>query len=150
MGMGTHTLQSFEGVQQAGDLRRKRARRLVEAILEWSRHLPDHERDLMNEVFERGEPIARVAKRSSQDPRQLSRRVHRIAARVLDPRFRYVAEHQKQWRPTRSRVACACVLEGLSIREAAEKLRLSKYTVRKHKEAINALCEETTAQGKSS
>ncbi|MCA9271470.1 MAG: response regulator transcription factor [Phycisphaerales bacterium] len=55
--------------------------------------------------------------------------------------------HQSRWRPTRRKVAGACVLEGLSIREAAERLKLSPYTVRKHKEAIDALCEEIPSAG---
>ena len=140
-------VETDRGLEAVGDLRKKRARRLVEAICEGARYLPDDQKALMSDIFERGEPIARVATRRAQCPRGLSRRVHRIAARVLDPRFRYVAEHQSHWRPTRRQVASACIIEGLSIREAAQKLQLSQYTVRKHKEAIDALCEEVTRPG---
>ena len=147
--MGTLKNDAQTDVLAAGDLRRKRSRRLVEMIQEGAQHLPEAEKNLIDAVFLRGDPIAKVAREVAADPRRLSRQVHRIAHRVLDPRFRYVAAHQSRWRPTRRKVASACVLEGLSIRDAAEKLRLSQYTVRKHKEAIDALCEELPRHGVS-
>lgn len=104
----------------------------------------------MLEIFEQGRPISRIADEMNDDPRKLGRQVRRITQRVLDPRFRFVADHQSKWRPTRRKVACACVIEGLSIREAAEKLSLSAYTVRKHKEVIDALCEELPTIGRPS
>ena len=145
--MVTLKVDAKTDVLAAGDLRRKRSRRLIEMIREGSEHLPEPERSLIRAIFERGDSISKVAQESAADPRRLSRQVHRITQRVLDPRFRFVATHQSRWRPTRRRVAGACVIEGLSIREAAEKLKLSTYTVRKHKEAIDALCEELPRQG---
>ncbi|MCB9835995.1 MAG: response regulator transcription factor [Phycisphaera sp.] len=145
--MGPLKNEANTDVLAAGDLRRKRSRRLVEMIQEGSRHLPEAERFLLSAIFERGDSISKVARESAADPRRLSRQVHRITQRVLDPRFRFVAVHQSRWRPTRRKVAGACVLEGLSIREAAERLKLSPYTVRKHKEAIDALCEEIPSAG---
>lgn len=140
--MDTHNVDFDQDGLAVCDLRRKRSRRLIELIRDASQHLPEAERSLICDIFERGQPISKVAREVSEDPRKLGRQVRRITQRVLDPRFRFVAAHQGRWRPTRRRVASACVLEGLSIREAAEKLKLSQYTVRKHKEAIDALCEE--------
>ncbi len=73
-------------------------------------------KNLIDAVFLRGDPIAKVA-RVAADPRRQAGPSHRSP--VLDPRFRYVAAHQSRWRPTRQ-VANACVLEGLSILDAAE------------------------------
>jgi len=148
--MGTHNFNTQKDVLAAGDLRRKRSRRLVEMIQEGSQHLPEPEKNLLVAIFEHGDPISKVAREAAADPRKLGRQVRRITQRVLDPRFRFVADHQSKWRPTRRKVACACVIEGLSIREAAEKLSLSAYTVRKHKEVIDALCEELPTIGRPS
>lgn len=139
--MGTHKSVEDWDTLAVGDLRRKRSRGLIEVIREGAKYLPDADRALVHDVFELGRPLAEVASVRSENPRRLSRRLHRIAGRLLDPRFRYVAQHRAQWKPARREVAGACVLEGLSIREAAERLHMSTHTVRKHKEAIDALCE---------
>lgn len=136
-----HTITGNHDRLAAGDLRRKRSRHLIETIREGAKHLPDADRALIWDVFELGRPLAEVAGARAESPRRLSRRLHRITGRLLDPRFRFVAEHRVKWRPARRQVAGACILEGLSIREAALRLKMSQHTVRKHKEAIEALCE---------
>ena len=125
----------------ATDLRRIRTRELLDAISERAEHLPPRDRALMEQVFLHGKTVSEVARSRGEEPRTLSRHVKCITRRVLDPRFRYVTEQQAAWRPTRQRVAHAYIVEGLSIREAAAKLKLSTYAIRKHREAIDAMFE---------
>lgn len=142
---------SMGGLDAAKDLRRKRSRQIFESVRQGARHLPDSDRALLFEVFEYETPVYVLAERMGQDPRAVSRRVRRITQRVLDPRFRFVAEHRGQWKPTQGSVAQACVIEGLSIREAAARLGLSSHVVRRHKEAIDALYELVSGlQGRTS
>lgn len=142
--------ESLGGLEAAHDLRRKRSRQIFESIRQAARHLPDEERVLIDDIFEHATPVSVIARRSGEDPRAVSRRVRRITRRLLDPRFRFVAEHRTAWRPTQSKVAKACVLEGLSIREASKRLGLSRHTVRRHKEAIDALFELIPSAGNES
>lgn len=148
--MRTLKIESGNGLEEALDLRRKRSRQIYESIRQAARHLPDEERVLIDDIYEHEIPIFLIARRTGEDPRAVSRRVRRITRRLLDPRFRFVAEHRSAWRPTQSTVAKACVLDGLSIREAARRLDLSRHTVRRHKEAIDALFELIPRAGQES
>lgn len=138
-----HCQPAFNQVEliEAQDLRRTRSRGFVAEVARQAQHLPPTERALLLQVFSEGKTVAEIAKERGEPPRRLARRIKRLTSRVLDPRYRYVTEHRQSWRPTRRKVAGACVIEGLSIREAAAKLRLSPYTVRKQREAIDALFE---------
>ena len=129
------------------DLRRKRSRAMVEALRERARYLPETDRALIEAVFADGTPVSKLAGVIGEEPRKLRRRIRRLTGRLLDPRFRFVAERHANWRPTRRKVGQACVLGGLSIRKASERLQLSFYTVRHHKEAIDAMFEHTQTSG---
>lgn len=133
----------FEAIdfRAACDMRRSRTSDLVRAVAKHADHLPPKERALIQQVFVDGTPINRLAQTRGEEPRRLARRVKSITKRLLDPRFKYVTENKAAWRPTRQRVASACIVEGLSMREASEKLKLSPYTIRKHREAIDAMFE---------
>lgn len=148
--MGAQKAVWRESEERAQSRRIGFSRSAVESIRALAGHLPDAERVLIYDAFELGTPVAQIARRTGQDPRTLTRRVRRITRRLLDPRFRFVAEHRTAWRPTQSMVAQACVLEGLSIRQASERLGLSRHTVRRHKEAIDALFELIPSAGQKS
>lgn len=90
--------------------------------------------------------------------RTLRRRVRQIAARVLSPIFVFVVAHLDPsdpgerrrlglpcWSPTRRKIAQACVVRGLSFREAASELRVSLHTVRREMQSVRALFEEQRA-----
>ncbi|GAB5497495.1 MAG: hypothetical protein Phyf2KO_25750 [Phycisphaerales bacterium] len=125
----------------ASDMRRSRSSDLIRTVAQQADHLPPKDRALITQIFVDGIPINRLAQNSGEEPRRLARRVKSITKRMLDPRFKYVTENKAAWRPTRQRVAAACIVEGLSMREASEKLKLSPYTIRKHREAIDAMFE---------
>ena len=131
---------------EGADLRRKHRRELVEAVLQASPYLPDQDRALLEAFYRDGRPVAELAALAGCTPRVIRRRIRTLVARVLSPRFAFVAHHEPRWSPTRRRVARACVLGGRSLREAADDLALSLHTVRRHHDAINALFE-TLARG---
>ncbi|USN99697.1 MAG: hypothetical protein H6810_03290 [Phycisphaeraceae bacterium] len=67
------------------------------------------------------------------------RRLRRLVTRVLSPRFAFVIASRRAWAPTRRRVAMACVVQGLSMREAGAALGLSLHSVRRQMDAVEAL-----------
>ncbi len=75
---------------------------------------------------------------------QIRRRLRRITRRCVDPLFAYVAVNIDTLQPTMRRVAVACVLHGLSLREAAISLNLSHHVVRSQREALRAIYASST------
>jgi hypothetical protein len=116
--MRTRFLAQKDSQIDAVDLRRIHTREFIQSICDRAKFLPDSERALLDEVYNLGKSVAEIAETRGEKISHLRRRVRRITNRVLDPRYRYVAENQGQWRPTRRKVASACVIEGLSIKEA--------------------------------
>ncbi|MFM9997044.1 MAG: hypothetical protein ACKVU4_14745 [Phycisphaerales bacterium] len=136
------TKPDLRDVIDGADLRRRRRRELVDDIIRRAALLPPADGALLRLVFEDGRPVSEVcALRGGSTARGLRRRVRILVRRVLSDRFRYVLVHRDQWPTTRRRVATRCVIEGRPIRDAAAELGLSVYAVRRHKMAIDALCE---------
>lgn len=127
------------------DLRRRRRRELAEQIVRRADWLPREDKSILQAIYEDGRSVTEVAVLRGDSPRQLRRRVHRLVERVLSQKFTFVAAHLPSWSPTRRRVAEACVLHGLSLRRAAERLGLSHHTVRRNYEAVHALYEAACA-----
>jgi hypothetical protein len=120
-------------------LRRDHGRAAAEAILHRSEWLGPADRQLLKSIFGDGHSVARLAPMLHTGKRSLRRRVKRLLDRLNSRRFAFVAVRHNHWTPTRRRVAAAMVLQGLSMREASESLRLSLHNVRRHYDAINAL-----------
>lgn len=130
---------------EAADLRRRRKREQIEQILARAAWLPDSDRAVLEAVFGEGKTVTEVAVLMGCPPRALRRRVRRLLDRVLAHRFVFVTSRIDGWPPTRRRVATACVIEGCSLRDAAKRLGISLYSVRRHHEAINAQLEAVLA-----
>lgn len=124
------------------DFRRRGARERAERILSRAKYLPRHERWLIEAVFEDGWTIRRIAELCRAHPRVMSKRIARIVARLQSPEFAFVAVRLKSWGRTRRAVGRACILEGLSQREAARRLGVSLHVVRRHYLAIQGMVEE--------
>jgi DNA-directed RNA polymerase specialized sigma24 family protein len=123
------------------DLRRAQSRALAEQIVRRADFLPPHDRQLLLAVYSQGNTAVDLARLMRQDPRALRRRIRRLVRRVLSSRFCYVASHKDEWTTSRRRVAIACVLQGCSLRLASKELGLSLHAVRRHFDAVLALCE---------
>lgn len=127
------------------DLRRGVRRDLAERMVEAAPYLAGPDRYLVEGVFRDGRSIAELAAAWGQSPppryapRALRRRLHRVVERVHSPKFQMVVEWRGSWEPVRRRVATACVLHGLTFREAAESLGMSVHAVRRHFDAIEGV-----------
>jgi len=130
----------------ASDLRRKRTPGLIERVVERAALLPDDDRALLLAVYRDATPARTIAALRGVDPRRIRRRVRALVQRVLSPSFEFVLAHAGEWPRTRKRVAVAIVIEGRSLREAAERLGVTIHTVRRHIEAIRLL-ERASREG---
>jgi DNA-directed RNA polymerase specialized sigma24 family protein len=138
------TLNARNDVERASDLRRRHARRLIEHIVAAAAVLPDQERLLIETTYGDGKRLTDIARLRGDDPRTLRRRVRGIVRRMLDPEFGFVASRRAEWPRTRRLVAERCVLQGVSLRDAATTLGISLHTVRRHRDAIRALADAAT------
>ncbi len=129
------------------DLRRRRTRSQAQALTARARHLEARERRLIEDLFEAGRPCSLIAAELGRDARNVRREVRVITRRLLDPRFEFVTTNADRWRPTRQRIARALYVQGLGLRETARHLGLSLYSVRQHRDAIEALFEARTHAG---
>ena len=118
------------------DLRRRRDERAADVIVRRAAFLLPPDKALLLAVYRDGASAADLARLHRQDPRNLRRRIRALVQRVLGPRFVYVLRHRDRWTPTRAKVATACAVHGMTLREASSHLRVSLHTVRKHMDAV--------------
>lgn len=121
------------------DLRRRQPRPVVEAILSLATHLPGPERSLIHAIFGEGRTIADLSRCLGDRPRFLRRRFRRTVARLIDPRFAFVASQMHTW-PQRRRLAGTLhILHARTLRDTARRLALTEHAVRREISAIDAL-----------
>ncbi len=132
----------------AWDLRRKRRREVVERVVERAELLSPSDRALVLAYYRDGQRASDIARLAGEPVRALRRRLRRVVERVLSPRFEFVASRRLTWTPTRRRVACACVLEGYTLRETSRRLALSLHSVRRHHDAVQAMFEDEMDSGR--
>ncbi|MEL6499130.1 MAG: helix-turn-helix domain-containing protein [Planctomycetota bacterium] len=125
----------------ATDLRRRRSRSQTQALTARAQHLGPRERRLIEALFDEGRPCSTIAAEFGRDARAVRREARGITRRLLDPRFDFVTTYGGAWRPTRKRIAEALYIHGLGLRKTARQLGLSLYSVRRHRDAIEALFE---------
>ena len=131
--------RGFVDLGTALDLRRKASPGVVEALGALSRHCAREERALLEAVFVEGRSVAELAGLSGESVRCCRRRVRRAVARVVDPRFAFVASCSASWPALRKRVGRLHILEGLTMSQTAERLGVSTYRVRRECAAIDTL-----------
>lgn len=124
---------------EASDLRRRRRAEIIERVLRRLDPLPDRDRLLVESIYRDGRSAVEVSRLMGAPTRTVRRRVRRIVARVLSDRFVFVLSQRDAWPVACRRVADACFIEGRSLREAAEDLRLSLHQVRRHWVGIEAM-----------
>ncbi|MGP1345105.1 MAG: hypothetical protein ACTS3F_00370 [Phycisphaerales bacterium] len=128
----------------AADLRRREPRDQAEAILALARFVHPRDRALLTAIYEQGHCAAHLAALTHQDPRTIRRRIRHLLTRFRSPLFAFVATHLRQWPPARQRIAVLCILQGLTIRAAAERTGFTMHAVRRHLDQIKLLHELTT------
>jgi len=135
-------------------------RSYAEGLVERAAWLPAEDRALIEGVYGEGLSVAAYVRRCRDrgvGPETIScpsaaraarRRVRRLIERIMSDRFGFVTARRNTWPTTRRRVALACIVHGLSLREASKTLGLSLHTVRRHMEAVDALFTEHVIAGK--
>jgi|GEM_PF-1072581 len=121
------------------DLRRRQPRPVVEAILALSAHLPTNDRSLIHAIFEEGRTVTDLARCMGERPRFLRRRFRRIVARLIDPRFAFVASQMHAWPHLRRLAGTLHILHARTLRDTARRLALTEHAVRREISAIDAL-----------
>ncbi len=121
------------------DFRRRRSRDAVLRLLAAATWASPADRALIHAVYDQGMSVEAVAAVRCTNPRTLRRHLHRIVDRLGSDAFAYVVQHRRAWSPVRRRIATACILEGLSRRQAAAALRLSLHRVRREMVIIEAI-----------
>jgi len=136
----------------SADLRRRWGREQAERLVDRASALPDPDRVLVELVFREGKSMSDIAALRGVPPSVLRRRVRRLVRRMASDEFLFVSRHVAPrhggpcaWSGTRRRVAEACVLRGLSLRQAATLLNLSLHTVRTHRVALAAMFDAVRA-----
>jgi len=112
---------------------------LAETLMDRADVLPVADRTLLLAVYGEGRSFKEMGALTGESPHVVRCRVRRLVRRVLSAEYALVRARRAGWAPTRRRVAAACFLRGLSLREAALELNLTFHTVRLHHGAVLAL-----------
>lgn len=146
--MVVHIASTGLQIDAAIDLRRKRTRDLAETVADNAQWASPDDRAIIQAIYRDGLTAQQVAHLRNESPRRLRARVRRIVARLVSERFRFVLRSRDQWPPMRRKVAGACILQGLSMREAARFLQLTLHQVRREMDIIHALMAEESPQSR--
>lgn len=134
----------FPMVPETLDLRRSIHREHAELLVARASALPPEERGIVETVYDEGLTVARLARLRGECPRALRRRLRRIIARVLSPKFAFVMTQRDSWPAVRRKVATRVVLHGQSRRSCASAMSLSLHTVRNEMQKVDAYFEMLT------
>ncbi|MEM1330393.1 MAG: hypothetical protein AAGG07_07515 [Planctomycetota bacterium] len=126
---------------EAGDLRRRRRADTARRLVELADPLPEHERALVRHVFDQGRPVTELAALLGEPVRRVRLRIRKLVDRLTDPRFSFVLARSRDWPSSRRSIAEACFVRGESMREASDRLGMSLHTVRRHRDAVEAMFE---------
>ncbi len=135
------------------DLRRKRRRAFADRLLALSVYLPDHDRILIEATYRDALRVVELAALTharlptQAHIRAMRRRIRMLVRRLLDPRFEFVLRAlddsdgipRVPWSPLRARVAREFYLHGRTMRAISADTRESFYSIRRHRDAVEAL-----------
>ena len=107
--------------------------------------IPIEEQALVRALYLDGKPSPEVASLSGSEARSVRRRARRIAGRMLSDEFVFVLRTRNLWPAKRRRLANAIVVRGLSIKQAAKKLRISYYEARREHRILLGLYDASCA-----
>ncbi|MDF1809426.1 MAG: hypothetical protein P1U42_07000 [Phycisphaerales bacterium] len=130
----------LDQVDERVDLRRRRESSHGDRLVRRAHWLEPADRELVLAMFRDGKSAVTISQLMNESPRNIRRRVRKLIERLNDPRVAYVVAHHKGWSKSRRAIAHSLFIKGKSMRETTEELGLSFYSVRKHRETIEAMC----------
>jgi DNA-directed RNA polymerase specialized sigma24 family protein len=131
------------------DMRRKQRRAQIARLLDAADHLPSQERLLLIAIYGRGMAVSEAAAMLGTPERQLRRRVRALVRRVCDPSFDAAVGLRPELPRLLREVARLKAIEGLSLRQVAQRLGVSYHTVRKQYDAFRALIDASSKAPRS-
>ncbi len=140
--MSTATARRPERVAAATERdqrRRINLRERVERRLALAEHLPKADRLLLQQVLEKGLPVAQLARLMGRRPQQLRRRIRKLIRHMEQPIYRFMILHADLLSPDTRRTAELVVFGVRSLRQAADELNLSLHQVREHMITVRAI-----------
>ena len=140
MGRTKSNTDWLDQVDERVDLRKKRENSLCDQLVRRAHWLEPTDCQLILAMFRDGHSAVDIAQLVGESPRNVRRRIRWLVNRLNDPRVAYVVAHHDGWSKSRKAIARALFIQGRSMRETTTDLGLSFYSVRKHREAIEAMC----------
>jgi hypothetical protein len=140
MGRTTTSADWLDQISEDMDLRKRREDSLTDLIVRRAHWLNPADCELILATFRDGRSASSIADLVGGCPRQIRRRIKLLVSRLRDPRVAYVVAHHEKWSNSRKAIARSLFIEGKSMRESTDELGVSFYSVRKHREAIDAMC----------
>lgn len=134
---------------EAMDLRRRRTRDFAEFMLRLSEWLSARDRAIVVAIYEHGESAAAVARLCNMRADHLRHRLRVLARRMRSAEFAMVATCRQQWPPKLRKVATACFLHGLTMRDASLQLGMTLHEVRRNRDVVRTMVEEWEARVRS-
>jgi len=139
MGHSAAGTRMLDRIDSSMDLRRKRADSITSTILNRAHWLDEGDQLLVVAMFRDGQSASAIADALDLCPRFVRRQIKQLINRLSDPRVAYVIAHQDQWTRARRSIARALFIQGRSMRETSDELGVSLYSVRRHREVIEAM-----------
>jgi DNA-directed RNA polymerase specialized sigma24 family protein len=115
------------------------------ALAEW---LPPTDRALIVAMYKDGLSGVAIARLRGEPVEVVRRRLARVIKRMNTPVFALVAVQSSAWPRARAEAARLCVLEGLSIRAAAERAGITAHQVRREIITVRAMAEALATAGR--
>ncbi len=146
MGRTATNTDWLDRVSEDIDLRKRHEDSQVDVIVRRAVWLDKPDCELVLAMFRDGRSATALSDLVGTPPRSLRRHIKQLVQRLNDPCVAYVVAHQAQWSRSKRAIARSIYIQGRSMRETADELGISFYSVRKHRESIEAMCESVTNQ----
>ncbi|MFN7022164.1 MAG: hypothetical protein ACK4WH_12675 [Phycisphaerales bacterium] len=113
-------------------------------LIERSVLLAPDDKALIRAIYAEGLPLRVVAELRGQSPRACRESLARLVRRLCSPAFQLAADPRGLLTRRQAAVARACFIEGLTMRQAAARLRTSLHIVRSERARMLAMVEGLT------
>jgi len=111
----------------------------VERMLQWSRHLPKKDREIIDAAFCRGLSGHVAAGLFGCSAAAYRRRLRRLLRRMRDPNFQFIVRHEALLPHTLRRTARLVFVHGMPLRQAADRLNVPLHELRRRVDTVRAL-----------
>jgi DNA-directed RNA polymerase specialized sigma24 family protein len=126
------------------DLRRRAAREHAQRLLNLASDLDPKDQVVLRSVLVEGRTILELASIARVNTKTMHKRVRRLLDRLSHPMTSFIVSHRDHWPRDRRAAATLVLIEGVSLREAAERLDMTLHSLRRHIDRVHAMFEAIT------